>query len=184
LRPVVLRQDGLAHLLHPGLVCRAQARTVTKKARYGHDHRGLRTRVAREVATGAVRCCRCGDPIRPGEPWDLDHADDGPGYRGAAHRSCNRSAGALRLPGRHFPILSRRTSCACGLGIGAGRRTSVSAGSGTRSCLRGRRRPRRRLGERLDHDLLNAICLSGTRGGEADGSLPSRPRVLPRQGCG
>jgi hypothetical protein len=34
--------------------------------------------------------------IAPGQPWDLDHTDDRRGYLGAAHRFCNRSAGARK----------------------------------------------------------------------------------------
>ena len=43
-------------------------------------------------AVGSV-CARCGRPILPGQPVDLDHTDDGVGYRGWAHRRCNRQAG-------------------------------------------------------------------------------------------
>jgi len=28
--------------------------------------------------------------------WDLDHTDDGLGYLGPAHRTCNRSKGARK----------------------------------------------------------------------------------------
>jgi hypothetical protein len=31
----------------------------------------------------------------PGQPLDLDHADDGVGYQGFAHARCNRQAGAV-----------------------------------------------------------------------------------------
>ncbi len=41
-------------------------------------------------------CVRCGLPIEAGQPVDLDHRDDGNGYRGLAHASCNRRAGAER----------------------------------------------------------------------------------------
>ncbi|GAC1375754.1 MAG: hypothetical protein NVSMB4_04150 [Acidimicrobiales bacterium] len=34
--------------------------------------------------------------IAPADPWDLDHTDDGLGYRGPAHRRCNQMAGASR----------------------------------------------------------------------------------------
>ena len=49
------------------------------------------------VDAGTVNCCLCGQWIEPGSRWDLDHV---PGttdrYRGAAHRTCNRSEGARR----------------------------------------------------------------------------------------
>jgi hypothetical protein len=45
-----------------------------------------------EVAAGGVRCARCGDPIAPGEPWDLDHRDGSPNeYLGPSHAACNRA---------------------------------------------------------------------------------------------
>lgn len=44
------------------------------------------------VEAGSELCSRCGFPIRPGEPWDLDHNDDGVGWRGVSHQDCNRRA--------------------------------------------------------------------------------------------
>lgn len=41
-------------------------------------------------------CVRCGRPITAGDEVDLDHRDDGAGWLGLAHSSCNRSAGATR----------------------------------------------------------------------------------------
>ena len=77
---------------------RAAQRARDKK--YGRKHRQVRAQVARMVATGAVCCSRCGKSIGLGEPWDLDHADDGSGrYLGAAHRRCNRgAANRARVP--------------------------------------------------------------------------------------
>lgn len=46
--------------------------------------------MAQEVAAGGVLCVRCGESISPLEGFDLDHADNGNGYLGAAHISCNR----------------------------------------------------------------------------------------------
>ena len=46
------------------------------------------------MRAGLVNCSRCGEPIQPGEEWDLDHRDDRRGYLGAAHSRCNRRAGA------------------------------------------------------------------------------------------
>jgi hypothetical protein len=67
---------------------------VNKK--YGAEHQALRRRLLRD-AIGRP-CVRCGVPIKAGEAVDLDHHDDGhPGhYKGLAHASCNRSAGAAR----------------------------------------------------------------------------------------
>jgi hypothetical protein len=38
----------------------------------------------------------CGRTVTAAEPWDLDHTDDGTGYLGPAHRSCNRRKGARK----------------------------------------------------------------------------------------
>lgn len=63
--------------------------------RYGAVHQALRRRML-PSAVGSP-CVRCGDLIGPGEPIDLDHADDGSGrYLGFAHAHCNRAAGASR----------------------------------------------------------------------------------------
>ncbi|MBT9255387.1 hypothetical protein KMZ30_07350 [Phycicoccus sp. KQZ13P-1] len=61
---------------------------------YGHAHRKLRAEWEPIVAAGRVTCARCGEPIEPGQPWDLGHADDDPDqYNGPEHESCNRRAG-------------------------------------------------------------------------------------------
>jgi hypothetical protein len=72
-------------------------RKTTTERGYGHVHQQVRARVARLVATGTATCTRCGQTIDPWEPWDLDHHDDRRrGWLGAAHRDCNRRAGALK----------------------------------------------------------------------------------------
>ena len=58
---------------------------------YGHAHQVLRKRVAKIVAAGLAVCARCGLPISPDEPFDLDHSDDRRGYLGPSHRRCNRA---------------------------------------------------------------------------------------------
>lgn len=64
-------------------------------SRYGRAHRRLRQSWAPQVRTGTVDCARCGEPILPGEAWDLGHADDGHSYQGPEHAGrCNRAAGA------------------------------------------------------------------------------------------
>jgi hypothetical protein len=71
---------------------------------YGWPHRRLRARWALEVATGSVRCARCGELIQPGEPWDLGHDDfDRSRWSGPEHARCNRSAPhRLRLFSRNW----------------------------------------------------------------------------------
>ena len=76
-------------------VCRERAKATMrarKPARYVSQHQRARTVATRLVRAGGARCSRCGLPIRPDEEFDLDHADDGNGYLGVAHVSCNRGA--------------------------------------------------------------------------------------------
>lgn len=73
-------------------LCRLRGRKGLERVRYGREHREMRRRVAAFVASGAAVCSRCGEPIRPDEPFDLDHADNGDGYRGPSHSDCNRAA--------------------------------------------------------------------------------------------
>jgi hypothetical protein len=77
-------------------VCRERAkavkRTLHEPARYGARHQRARAVAAQLVASGTAKCSRCGKPIAAGAPFDLDHADDGVGYRGVSHPACNRSA--------------------------------------------------------------------------------------------
>jgi hypothetical protein len=65
------------------------------KAKYRGQHRRL-SELLRSQAYGRP-CVRCGKPMLPGQPLDLDHDDENPNrYRGVAHASCNRSAGATK----------------------------------------------------------------------------------------
>jgi hypothetical protein len=60
--------------------------------RYGTHHKKLRRRWELEVGAGRAVCWRCGEPIAPGEPWDLGHDDANPNvHRGPEHRGCNRA---------------------------------------------------------------------------------------------
>lgn len=65
---------------------------------YGAEHQRLRAYWAPQVAAGRVVCWRCGEVIRPGEPWDLGHNDaDRTKYEGPEHRGrCNRSVGGRK----------------------------------------------------------------------------------------
>ena len=77
--------------------CENHTRGTTQRG-YGFTHRYLRKRLERAIATGRVRCARCGNPIRPDEPWDLGHNDnDRSRYNGPEHQTCNRSTAAKRL---------------------------------------------------------------------------------------
>jgi hypothetical protein len=61
-------------------------------------HRARRRRWAPLVEAGVVRCTRCGELIRPGEPWDLGHVDGSERtvYSGPEHRRCNRATNTHR----------------------------------------------------------------------------------------
>ena len=76
------------------------ARTTlsTTERGYGRGHQTTRARFSRLVLAGGVRCARCRRPIRPGEPWDLGHADgDRSRYSGPEHRRCNRATASRRV---------------------------------------------------------------------------------------
>jgi hypothetical protein len=62
--------------------------------RYGPDHRAFRAGTISQAIGKA--CARCGLPMLEGQPVQLDHADNGQGYIGYSHRSCNARAGAVR----------------------------------------------------------------------------------------
>jgi hypothetical protein len=74
---------------------RPRPRTNPTARGYGWKHQKKRLQVAAVVDAGRAICSRCAQPIVPGQLWDLDHTDDRSGYAGPAHRSCNRSAGAV-----------------------------------------------------------------------------------------
>lgn len=68
---------------------------------YGTEHQRLRAQLKPVVDAGQGWCT---EPvclmrtrwIPPGTAWDLAHLPDRSGYRGAAHRKCNRADGARR----------------------------------------------------------------------------------------
>ncbi|MGH8835719.1 MAG: hypothetical protein ACRDWG_12120 [Actinomycetes bacterium] len=102
--------------------------------RYGGEHQALR-RAALPYAAGSA-CARCGRPILPGQPVDLDHTDDRAGYLGWSHRRCNRSAGARKGNAARRAQLSQRRErvrvmlleCALGVEVSEDRRhVSVAA---------------------------------------------------------
>jgi hypothetical protein len=75
---------------------RRSSRDTGRTSTSGTAHKQLRAQYAALLKQrGSLPCCRCGQPIVHGEPWDLDHDDDRQGWRGPAHRRCNRRAGQL-----------------------------------------------------------------------------------------
>jgi hypothetical protein len=80
----------------------ANTTLTTTQRGYGSKHQAERRRWSPLVATGTVVCWRCGQLIRPDEPWDLGHDDhDRSLYRGPEHRGrCNRAAGARKANAR------------------------------------------------------------------------------------
>jgi hypothetical protein len=62
--------------------------------KWSGEHRRLSEQM-RARALGQL-CHFCGLPMLPGQPLDLDHADDGIRYRGVAHRRCNRVDGGRK----------------------------------------------------------------------------------------
>lgn len=72
---------------------------------YGARHQRLRKALAPYVV--GMPCARCGQPIKAGEAWDLDHTDDRRGYLGPSHASGNRSAGAKKRNAKSSPRNSR-----------------------------------------------------------------------------
>jgi hypothetical protein len=76
---------------------RARWATKTREARgYGSRHITLRKQAVRLVESGQAVCVRCGLPIAPGTPFDLDHDETRTGYLGVSHRTCNRRAGGRK----------------------------------------------------------------------------------------
>ena len=81
-------------------------------AKYDHRHAKARLAALATMRDGQA-CCRCGRPMRRAYSHllDLDHNDHDPTtYRGLAHRSCNRAAGAVK--GNHARGTARQADAA------------------------------------------------------------------------
>ena len=70
---------------------------------WSHYSGQARARLQPIIDSGAATCSKCGQPVHPGQLWDVDHLIgrdiaphlvDAPSNWAIAHRSCNRSAGA------------------------------------------------------------------------------------------
>ena len=62
-------------------------------SRYDKGHR--LTRAVTVAQAIGKPCVRCGELMLEGQALHLDHADDGNGYLGYSHASCNARAGAI-----------------------------------------------------------------------------------------
>jgi hypothetical protein len=85
-------------VLSTGSYCPPHTRPERKAwhgRKYGHAHQELRAQWAIVVATGVIRCSRCGQRIAPSQAWDLDHRPDA---LAPSHARCNRAAGGRREP--------------------------------------------------------------------------------------
>lgn len=67
-------------------------RGTRQRRGYDRRHDELRKQWAPVVATGTVKCARCGLPIPADAPWDLGHNDDRTQWTGPEHARCNRRA--------------------------------------------------------------------------------------------
>jgi hypothetical protein len=82
---------------------RRSSRPSSSQRGYDALYRRERKRIAPQVATGTVRCWRCGKLIAAGASWDLGHDDrDRSIIRGPEHSACNRAVMSHRPP-RHRP---------------------------------------------------------------------------------
>lgn len=96
------------------------SRLTTAARGYDYRHQKLRRRWARRVKTGTVPCARCGQPINPGEPWDLGHDDtDHSRHTGPEHAACNRATATHRAARRKRPVEPHPGLAPAGGGWGA-----------------------------------------------------------------
>ena len=66
----------------------------TTQRGYGRQHQLKRAEYQKVVDAGAGECWRCGQPVNPGDPWQLGHDDhDRTQYRGIECIPCNESTG-------------------------------------------------------------------------------------------
>jgi hypothetical protein len=107
---------------------------------YGHFHRKLRTEFKALIDAGGVNCCRCGQSIPPGAKFELDHADDRNGYKGAAHPFCNQSAGGAKAARNRLTANQSDDMLRCGMenppiGTISNNGKRIKSASGSWPCL-------------------------------------------------
>ena len=78
---------------------RDRARGTATQRGYGTAHQKLRRSWQTRIDSGEpVTCWRCGTPIRPGDTWDLGHADhDRTRTNGPECQPCNRATSTRRI---------------------------------------------------------------------------------------
>ena len=71
----------------------AQRKRVRSRKYSTARHRLARAEAQAFVASGFAKCARCGEPIAPGENFDVGHDDRYPWlHTGPEHLKCNRGA--------------------------------------------------------------------------------------------
>jgi hypothetical protein len=90
---------------------------------YGYGHRSLRKRLAPLVAQGLFVCPKCGKRIKPGEPFDLGHQENG--GRAPEHRRCNRATAYQRARDRNGEWLPDEPQAPAFAFVPPGRRSRV-----------------------------------------------------------
>ena len=76
---------------------------ATTRGGWGKNHQRRRAALVPYVNTGKATCCRCNEPIDPGDDWHLDHNDARDGYLGVSHATCNLRDGANKTNGKRRP---------------------------------------------------------------------------------
>lgn len=86
----------------------AKPKRSTTERGYGTEHQRIRSALLPQAY--GQPCTRCGQTMHQGQDLDLDHTEDRGGYRGFAHASCNRRAGAIKRNAQRADLRKPRTS--------------------------------------------------------------------------
>jgi hypothetical protein len=78
-------------------------RTTTQRG-FGTAHQRRRAELAKLVDTGRVRCGRCGELIRRGQRWHLDHQDRADAHQRGLYRASPASHAHCNLRARNERI--------------------------------------------------------------------------------